>query len=103
MEQPPVVHSIDLIVSSPNVRSGRPVVRGTTIPVADIAIVKIYHQQDADGLADWFGLSLPQVYAALSYYYARRDEIDAHIRSRREQAETLKEQRVGSRHPPLFG
>lgn len=68
MEQPTVVHSIDLIVSSPNVRSGRPVVRETPTPVADIAIVKTYHPQDADGLA-----------------------------------EKLTEQRVGSRHPPLFG
>ncbi len=97
------IHSIDLITSNPNVRGGRPVVRGTTIPVADIAIVKIYHRQDADGLAEWFDLSLAQVYAALAYYYEHQDEIDADIRVRREEARQMKDQRLGSRHPPLFG
>lgn len=77
----PVVHSIDLIATSPKVRNGRPYILGTTVTVADVAVVKIYHRQDADGIAAWYGLTLPQVYAALSYFYAHRDEIDEQIRA----------------------
>jgi Protein of unknown function (DUF433) len=36
-----VSHHIDLIVSNPKIRSGRPVIAGTTLCVSDIAIQKI--------------------------------------------------------------
>jgi uncharacterized protein (DUF433 family) len=94
---------IDLITSNPNVRNGRPVVAGTGITVADVAIAKVFHNQDADGIADWYGLSLPQVYAALSYYYEHKTEIDADIKQRQQLAAGMKEKRIGSRHSPLFG
>ena len=97
------VHSINHIVSDPAVRSGRPVIAGTTICVADIAVVKIFHGKDADGIAEWYQLSLSKVYAALAYYYEHKAEIDADIRERRALADEYKEQRLGSRHPPLFG
>lgn len=95
--------TIDLIASNPNIRSGRPVVAGTGITIADIAIAKIFHGQDADGIAEWYGLSLPQVYAALSYYYDHKTEIDADIKQRDDIADAMKEKRVGSRHSPLLG
>lgn len=97
------VLSIDLIVSNPKVRSGRPVIAGTGICVSDIATVKIFHGQDADGIAQWFDLTLPQVYAALAYYYAHQEEIDADIKARDEIAKEMKEKRVGSRHSLLLG
>jgi uncharacterized protein (DUF433 family) len=34
---------------------------------ADVAIALIYH--NPDGIADWYELTLPQVFAALAYYY----------------------------------
>jgi uncharacterized protein (DUF433 family) len=95
--------SIELIATNPNVRSGRPVVAGTGISVADIAIAKIFHGQDADSIAEWYGLSLPQVYAALSYYYDHKIEIDADIKKRDEIADAMKEKQVGSRHSSLLG
>jgi uncharacterized protein (DUF433 family) len=64
--------------------------------VADIAIAKNYHNQDADGIADWYGLTLPQVYGALAYYYEHKSEIDQTIRAQIKQAEDLKEKRIGS-------
>jgi len=94
---------IDLIATNPDVRAGRPVIAGTSITVADIAIAKIFHGQDADSIAEWYDLSLPQVYAALSYYYDHKPEIDADIRRREHIADELKEKRVGSRHSPLLG
>lgn len=91
------IQSINLIATDPDVRSGRPYVIGTSVTVADIAIVKLYHAQDADGLADWFGLTLPQVYAALAYYYEHKEAIDRQIHAQLRQAKTFKEQRLGSK------
>ena len=91
------IHSINLIASDPKVRSGRPYIVGTTLTVADVAIVKIYHQQDADGIASWFGITLPQVYAALAYYYDHQSEMDEQIHAQIKYAEELKEKRVGSK------
>lgn len=91
------VQTIDLIAIDPYIRSGRPYVLGTTVTVSDVAIAKLYHDKDADGIADWYGLSLPQVYAALAYYYEHKDDIDHEIRQQISRAQMLKERRVGSR------
>jgi uncharacterized protein (DUF433 family) len=97
-----VTHSIDLIVSNPNVRNGRPTLKGRTLTVEDIVIVMVYHQQDADGIAQWFDISLAEVHAALAYYYQNKRDIDASMQHRRELADEYKEKRIGSRHKPLF-
>ena len=90
------VQSINLIATNPHVRGGRPYIIGTSVTVADLAIVKIYHGQDAGGLAAWFGLNLPQVYAALAYYYDHKEELDDQVRVQITQARVLKEKRTGS-------
>lgn len=97
------IESINLIGIDPKIRGGRPYLLGTSITVADIAIAKVFHQQDADSIADDFQLSLSQVYAALAYYYEHKAIIDSSIAERRQLAESMKEKRVGSRHKPLFG
>ncbi len=76
---------------------------GTTITVEDVATVMLYHQQDVDGIAEWYNLSLAQVHAALAYYYENKAEIDTSIRKRSQLAEDYKQKRVASRHKPLFG
>lgn len=98
-----ILEAIELVGRSEDVRGGRPILVGTTITVADIAIGKIFRGQSAEEIADWYDIALPQVYAALSFYYANKSEIDESIRERRALAAQYKEQRVGSRHPPLFG
>jgi uncharacterized protein (DUF433 family) len=97
------IQSINLIAINPNIRKGRPYILGTTVTVADIAIVKIYHGQDADGIAEWYGLTLPQVYAGLAYYYDNRDAIDDEVRSLIHRAEKLSEKRVGNENSLLSG
>jgi uncharacterized protein (DUF433 family) len=98
-----VVQSIDLIAVNPAVREGRPFIVGTTVTVADVVIAKIYQGLDADGIADWYNLTLPQVYSGLAYYYDHKGEIDQSIAERRKLAVEMKEKRIGSRHPSLFG
>ena len=94
--------AINLIATNPAVRSGRPYIVGTTLTVADIAIAKVFGMMEADAIADYYDISLPQVYAALAYYYQHKDEIDAETSKRDKLAAAMKEGRVGSRHPPLF-
>jgi len=98
-----VIQTIDLIATNPKIRGGRPFILGTTVTVADVAIAKIYQMLDADGLADWYDLTLPQVYSALAYYYDHKAAIDESILERRQLAAEMKEKRIGSRHQPLFG
>jgi uncharacterized protein (DUF433 family) len=97
------VLSINLIATNPHIRNGRPHILGTTITVADVAIVKVFQQLDVDEIAEHFDLPLSQVHAALAYYYEHKAEIDASITERRQLAEDMKAKRIGSRHKPLFG
>jgi uncharacterized protein (DUF433 family) len=92
-----LVHSINWIVSDPKIRSGRPIIAGTTLKVSDVAAAMIYHQQDPDGICDWFGLNLAQVYAALSYYYDHQAEIEAEIEESDRIIREAKEKGIGSR------
>jgi uncharacterized protein (DUF433 family) len=95
------IQAIQAIGTDPNIRSGRPYLVGTTVTVADVALVRLYQGLDAEGIADWYGLSLPQTYAALAYYYDHKTEIDEQIRTQIRRAEALKDQRVGATHPLL--
>lgn len=90
------IQSINLIATNPNIRNGRPFIIGTTVTVADIAIAKIYHGQDADGIASWYSLTLPQVYSGLAYYYDHKTDIDDQIRNQIRKAEAFKNERVGN-------
>lgn len=96
------IQRIESIATNPAIRGGRPFIVGTTITVADVAVAKVFMMLDADAIADYFDLGLPQVYSALAYYYDHKAEIDQSITDQRALAASMKEQRVGSRHPPLF-
>ena len=98
-----MIQSINLISTDPSVRNGRPCVAGTSIEVSVIVIAKIMQEAEPDQIAADYDLSLAQVYAALAYYYDNKTAIDASINERRQLAQQMKEQRVGSRHSPLFG
>ncbi len=91
-----VIQSINLIAVDPAVRGGRAYIVDTTVTVMDVAIAKVYHCQDADGIAGWYGLSLPQVYAALSYYYDHKPEIDEGIREQIRRTDELWQKRPGN-------
>jgi uncharacterized protein (DUF433 family) len=95
------IQSIDLIAIDPTVRNGRPYIAGTTIEVSALAIAKIVHAQSPEEIASEYKLTLAQVYAAFAYYYDHKSDIDASINDQRELARQLKEQLLGSQHPPL--
>jgi uncharacterized protein (DUF433 family) len=85
---------INAIALNPAIRNNRAYILGTTVTVADVAIAKIYHGLDVDGIADCYGLTLPQVYAALAYYYDHKDVIDEEIRTQIRRAEEFKEKQT---------
>lgn len=65
-----------MIVRTPSVQGGEPVIRGTRVPVRSVALAR-----DEDGLAPAaiareFCVDLAAVEAALAYYDAHKTEID---------------------------
>jgi uncharacterized protein (DUF433 family) len=81
-----------LIVRSPDIRGGEPRIADTGVTVK--RIVGWYKLGlSAEEIADEFGhLTLAQVYAALAYYHANRDEIEAAITAEEETAKQLEPQ-----------
>lgn len=64
------------IAISPEVVGGKPRIAGHRITVQNVVI---WHERmglSADEIASNYGLSLADVYAALTYYYDHRQEID---------------------------
>ena len=82
-----------LIVRTPKIRGGRPRVVGTGVTVR--RIVGWYKLGlSPEEIADEFGhLSLAQVYAALVYYHANREEIEANIAAEEAEADKLERER----------
>lgn len=66
---------------TPGVAGGKPRIAGHRITVQDIVV---WHERlglSADEIATEYGLSLADVYAALTYYYDHWEEIDRAIRT----------------------
>ncbi|NJL28579.1 MAG: DUF433 domain-containing protein [Thermoanaerobaculia bacterium] len=74
-----IVLPIETVVKDPNVRGGRPVIAGTELRISDVAAWHVFQGLDAEQIVEHFDLDLAQAYAALSYYYAHKAEIDAEI------------------------
>ena len=91
-----------LISRNPDIHGGCPIIAGTGVTVRRIAI---WYKQglSAEEIADRIGHStLTQVYAALTYYHANRDEIDADIAAEEaegDRIEALNSQRKIQKQP----
>ena len=71
-----------LIVRTPGTLGGRPRIDGTRIGVHAIAIEVVEFGVSPERIVSeeyWPYLSLAQVHAALAYYFANREELDAAI------------------------
>ena len=67
------------IVSAPGELGGRPCLAGRRITVQQVAEYHTLLHWNPDEIAEAFDLTLAEVYAALSYYYAHQAEIDRAI------------------------
>jgi uncharacterized protein (DUF433 family) len=81
-----------LITTDPNLHSGRPIITGTGTSVRRIA--GLYNQgNNAEEIARRLNhLTITQIYAALTYYHANRDEIDEDIAAEKTAYEQLAKQ-----------
>ena len=69
----------ELIARNPEIRQGRPILAGTGVSVRSVA-VRYKRGLTPEQIAASYGhLSLAQVYAALAYYHANREEIEADL------------------------
>jgi uncharacterized protein (DUF433 family) len=86
-----------LIVRSPEIRDGRPRIAGTGVTVR--RIVGWYKLGlSPEEIADKFGhLTLAQVHAALTYYHANREEIEADIAEEASATDRLEREHHSSR------
>jgi uncharacterized protein (DUF433 family) len=68
-----------LVSCSPDIGGGRPTIAGTKTPVSRVVV--LYKQgAGAEEIARRMShLSLAQVYAALAYYHANRDRVEADL------------------------
>ena len=69
----------ELLYSSPDIRKGRPCVVGTRTTVHRISVWWKMGESAEEIARKFPHLSLAGVYAALAYYHANREEIDAEI------------------------
>lgn len=86
------IHAINLIESHPNIRGGRPCIKGTQLRVTDVVAAHVFRGESPDEIAAGYAVSLAGVYAALAYYYEHKDEIDTDLRNQIATAKALKEQ-----------
>ena len=70
-----------LIARDPALRGGRPIIAGTGTCVRTIANENNLGLLPEEIAAEWPPLSLAQVYAALAFYHANKQEIDSDIAS----------------------
>jgi len=72
---------IQYITKTPGVCGGRACIAGRRIRVSDIVNWHELRGYSADEVADMFpGITLAEIYAALSYYFDHREEIEAEER-----------------------
>jgi uncharacterized protein (DUF433 family) len=78
-----------LIDRDPRVRGGRPRIAGTGVTVMRIVGWYQLGRSPEEIAAGYPHISLAQVHAALAYYHANREEIDADIQAERDYARKL--------------
>ncbi len=78
----------------PAIMDGKPIIKGHRIAVKDVVIWHERIGQSADEIATQYGLSLSDVYAALTYYYDYQQEIDGDIRESDQWVEQLRKKSI---------
>ena len=78
------------IEKTPGVAGGHPRVAGRRIKVAHVAVWHERLGMSADQIASEYDLTLVDVYAALAYYFAHREEIDRDIEEGVDFAEAMR-------------
>lgn len=78
------------IESTSDTRGGKPRISDTRITVADIVLMHRRLGRAIEEIAGTYDLPLAAVYAAMSYYYDHKDEIDQSLDEEEAVAEAFK-------------
>jgi len=78
------------IESTTDTRGGKPRISDTRITVADIVLMHRRLGRALEEIAGTYDLPLAAVYAAMSYYYDHKDEIDQSLDDEEGMAEAFK-------------
>lgn len=90
-----------LIVSTPGTCGGRPRIAGTRITVMNIAIDTNAGMSPEDIIEQKPHLTLAQIYGALAYYYANKEQIDAEIAQENAEYKRLEAEYTMGKQEPL--
>jgi uncharacterized protein (DUF433 family) len=90
-----------LIVQTPDIRGGRPRIAGTGVTVQRIVGWYKLGLSPEEIAAEFGHLTLAQVHAALAYYHANREAVDAAIAADKAEAEHLARQHAQSAGAPM--
>ena len=91
------------IVQTPGICGGKPRIDGHRITVQNIAVWHDRLGRSADEIASEYDVELADIYAALAYYFAHREEIDASLRECRAFVEQLRQETPSNLHQKLEG
>ena len=84
-----------LLSSTPGIRHGRPCIAGTGISVHRIAILHSLGHSPEEIVRKYEHLTIAGVHAALAYYYANKQEVDAEIAADEADAESIEKEFLG--------
>ena len=84
-----IADSTRLIISSPDIRQGKPRIAGTSITVHRIAIWYKLGYGAEEIVGQYAHLNLAQVYSALAYYHSHQSIVDAEIAADEEKEKRL--------------
>jgi len=88
---PPLASIDQYVVSSSDVKGGRPVIAGTRISIADLVIMHLRMGQSLEEIGATYDLPLAAVHAGMAYYYDHQSEIDQSIEEDRAFAEAFRQ------------
>lgn len=80
---------------------GKPRIAGHRITVQDVVVWHERLGRSVDQIAGEYDLSLADVYAALAYYFAHREDIDRSIEESRAFIEEMKKEQSSEQTNPL--
>jgi uncharacterized protein (DUF433 family) len=92
-----VIEIGSLITRTPGIRGGRPRIAGTGVSVRRIVVLYQQGLTPEEIVADIPHLTLAQVYAALAYYHANREEVDSDIAAEEAEANRLEQEHLALR------
>jgi uncharacterized protein (DUF433 family) len=85
-----------LLVSTPGICGGRLRIEGTRITVNQIVVLYKQGYSPEEIAEQYPHLTLAQVYTALAYYHANREEIEMALAAEKSEAERLAQQQAMS-------